>query len=490
MINQTIKTFVLLLAASLGGCAVGPDYKRPSVDIPAAFKESRGWKIAEPRDEATRGNWWEIYNDSELNALINQVEISNQNIQAAAAQYRLAQALLGQARASYLPVISAGPASTRGQGTSSAPATGTAVVSPGAPIRTTDRLSFTASWEADLWGRIGRNVEANDAALVASSADLQAALLSTQSTLVQSYMQLRVNDAERRLLDQSIAAYERSLQITSNRYEAGVAARIDVAQADTQLKSAQVQALDLGIQRAQLEHAIAVLIGRAPADFRIEPNDSIPRLPQIPLGLPSELLERRPDIAAAERRMASANALIGVAQATFFPALTMSATGGYQNSTFTNLLALPNRFWSIGPSLALTVFDGGARSAQKSQAMATYDKNVATYRQTVLSAFGQVEDNLIALRVLGEEGEAQQAAANLAAEVWTLTDNQYKSGTVSYLNVVIAQTTALNAAKSSLDIIGRKLVASSLLLAALGGDWHTPDSTGDSNKDSNVRVRP
>ena len=478
MTNQTNSRLLLLtlIAFMLDGCAAGPDYKRPSTDIPAAYKEAQGWKTAEPRDEISRGNWWEIYGDLELNSLVKQVEISNQNVRAAEAQHREALALLGVARASYFPVLSAGASATRGQGTSAAPATGATVVSPGAPIRNTDRLSLSASWEADVWGQIGRNVESNDASVMASAADLQAALLSAQSTLVQSYLQLRINDAQRRLFEQIIAAYDRSLQITRNRYEAGVAARLDVAQAETQLKSAQAQAVDLGVQRAQLEHAIAMLIGKAPANFQIKPIDTIPTLPETPVGLPSELLERRPDIAGAERRMAASNAQIGVAQAAFFPALMLSATGGYQNSSFSQLLTLPNQFWSLGPSLALTLFDAGARSAQKDLAIASYDKSVDTYRQTVLAAFQEVEDNLAALRILANEEEAQKAAAVLAAEAWDITDNQYQSGTVSYLNVVIAQATALTTAKSRLDITSRRLVASAVLLTALGGGWRASGS--------------
>ena len=473
MTNQTNSTLLLLtlVAFILGGCAVGPDYMRPSMDTPATYKEAQGWKIAEPRDEISRGNWWEIYGDPELNSLVQQVEVSNQNVRAAEAQYRQALALLSVARASYFPALSAGASSTRGQGTSASPATGATVASPGAPIRNTDRLSLSASWEADVWGRIGRNVESNDASVVASAADLQAALLSAQSALVQSYLQLRINDAQRRLFEQTIVAYDRSLQITRNRYEAGVAARLDVVQAETQLKSAQAQAIDLGVQRAQLEHAIAMLIGKAPANFQIKPTDSIPTLPDIPIGLPTELLERRPDIAGAERRIAAANAQIGIAQATFFPALTLNATGGYQSSSFSQLLTQPNQFWSLGPSLALTLFDAGARSAQKELAIASYDKSVDTYRQTVLAAFQEIENNLAALRILANEEEAQKAAAVLAAEAWDIADNQYKSGTVSYLNVVIAQATAFATARSRLDITSRRLVASAVLLTALGGGW-------------------
>jgi NodT family efflux transporter outer membrane factor (OMF) lipoprotein len=467
--HTRIARAVLIGALStLAGCAVGPDYRRPDAAAPARFKETQGWKMAEPRDEAPRGPWWERYGDPQLNALVAQVEVSNQNVQVAAAQYRQAQAVLDASRASYFPTVTGSFAATRGQGATSASTTTSSTTSA---IRNTDRLSLGASWEADVWGRIGRGVESSAAAAEASAADLQAALLSAQGTLVQSYMQLRVNDAQRRLLDETAVAYERSLQITRNRYAAGVAGRIDVAQAETQLKTTQAQAIDLGVQRAQLEHAIALLMGQAPADFALSPSDTLPVLPQIPVGLPSALLERRPDVAAAERRAAAANAKIGVAQAAFFPALTFSASGGYQDSSLSQLLTLPNRFWSLGPALALTLFDAGARSAQKEQAIAVYDQSVATYRQAVLTAFQDVEDNLVSLRVLADEAEVQRAATQFAEESLRLTDNQYRSGTVSYLNVVTTQAAALSAERSSLDIAGRRLLASAALLKALGGDW-------------------
>jgi NodT family efflux transporter outer membrane factor (OMF) lipoprotein len=457
---------VLLLA----GCAVGPDYRRPEAAVPAAFKEASGWKSAEPADEAPRGNWWEIYGDAGLNALVAQVEVSNENVLAAAAQYRQAVALLGGARAGYFPTATAGLSASRGQGTSPS-ATGAATVAPGAPIRDTARLSLGVNWEADVWGRIGRNVEAGEASAQASAADLQSALLSAQATLVQAYLQLRVSDAQQRLLERTIAGYQRSLQITRNRYEAGVAGRVDVAQAETQLRTAQAQAVDLGVQRAQLEHAIAVLLGKPPADFRLAAVDAPPKLPAVPVGLPSALLERRPDIAAAERRVAAANAQIGVARAAFFPALTLAASVGYQDSSFGHLLSQPNRFWSLGPALAMTLFDAGARAAQEEQAVAAYDRTVATYRQTVLAAFQEVEDNLAALRLLAEEAELQGAAARSAAEALELTENQYRAGTVSYLNVVTAQAAALGAARGELDVAGRRLVASAVLAKALGGGW-------------------
>jgi NodT family efflux transporter outer membrane factor (OMF) lipoprotein len=462
-----MKTRTLLLSLSLlAGCAVGPDYQRPEVATPASFKEAAEWKLAEPKDEAPRGNWWEIYGDAELNALVAQVAISNQNVLAAAAQYRQALALLGVAQAGYYPTLGAGLSASRGQGASSAGGGS----SPGTTANTV-RLAFSASWEADIWGHIGRSVEANQASAQASDADLRSALLSAQATLVQSYFQLRVNDAQQRLLEQTIAAYERSLQITRNRYEAGVAGRVDVAQAETQLKSTQAQAVDLGVQRAQLEHAIAVLIGRAPAEFQLKPTAGLVLPPAVPATLPATLLERRPDIAAAERRMAAANAQIGVAQAAFFPALSFNAAAGYQSSSFSHLLSLPNRFWSIGPALAATLFDAGARSAQKEGAVAGYEKSVASYRQTVLAAFQEVEDNLAALRQLGAEAALQRAAAQSAADALALTENQYRAGTVSYLNVVATQAAALGAQRNELDIAGRRLVANTVLLKALGGDW-------------------
>ncbi|HTH40779.1 MAG TPA: efflux transporter outer membrane subunit [Rhodocyclaceae bacterium] len=453
----------LSLGMSLAGCMVGPDYQRPDVETPAAFKEAGTWKAAEPADEKPRGSWWEAYGDEELNALVAKVAVSNQNVLSAAAQYRQAVAVLEGARASYFPTLGTSLAGTRAQSLTAAPAT------TASPTANTVKFSLSASWEADLWGQIGRTVESSDASAQASAADLGAALLSAQATLVQTYFQLRTTDAQIHLLQATVAAYERSLEITKNRYEAGVAGRVDVAQAEAQLQSTRAQALDLGVQRSQYEHAIAVLIGKPPAEFRLEAKAGVPTLPSIPTAIPSALLERRPDIAGAERRTAAANAQIGVAQSAFFPALTLGASGGYQNDALSGLVALPHRFWSLGPTLALTLFDGGARSAQKNSATAAYDKAVATYRQTVLSAFQEVEDNLAALRILGEEEGVQKAATRSAEEALALTQNQYIAGTVSYLNVVTAQATALTAQRSEIDILGRRLIAHGTLLKALGG---------------------
>lgn len=480
MVNMNIRYAVLMaLTGIVTGCAVGPDYVRPDVPMSARFKESDTWKAADPQDEMPRGAWWERFGDPELNALIEQVQVSNQNVRASEAAYRQAVGALDAAWAAYFPTLSTSFSATRAQGVqSSTSASAGATVSPGTPIRNTDRLSVgVSSWEIDVWGRIGRNVEANVATVAATQGDLQAALLSAQGTLAQTYMQLRTNDAQRKLLGETVAAYERSLEITRNRYNVGVAGRVDVVQAETQLKSAKAQLIDLGVQRAQYEHAIAVLVGKAPAEFSIADTGRLPELPALPAGIPSALLERRPDIAAAERRAASANASIGVAQAAFFPTLTLGATGGYQNTSLSDLLTTPNRFWSLGPSLALTLFDAGARSAAKAQAVAAYDKSVATYRQTVLAAFQDVEDNLASLRVLGDEATTQQEAAQLAAETLRLTDNQYRAGTVSYLNVVTAQATSLSADQNVISITGRRLVAAVGLLKALGGGWEVPNAT-------------
>jgi NodT family efflux transporter outer membrane factor (OMF) lipoprotein len=447
----------------LSGCSLGPDYVRPAVDIPAAYREATGWKQAEPADLLAAGRWWEGYGDPVLNGLAAQVAVGNQNVAAVAAQYRQAEALLAGTRAAWFPSLGAGFSATRSEGITGANSTNVT------PARTIDRLSLSSTWEADLWGRLGRNVEAGDANLQASAADLAAATLSAQATLVQSYLQLRINDAQQRLLARTIEAYRRSWQIVKNRKDAGIATSADVAQAEALLKTTEAQAIDLGIQRAQLEHAIALLIGKLPSQFNLAAIDAAPGLPEIPLVLPSQLLERRPDVAAAERRVAAANAQIGVAQAAFFPSLTFSASGGYQHTSLSDLITVPHHFWSLGPALALSLFDGGARSAAKQQAVANHERTVATYRQTVLSAFQEVEDNLAILRILEQEREVQAGATRAANEFQRLTQNQYMAGTVSYLNVATAQAAALSAERTSLDLLNRQLAASVALIKALGG---------------------
>ncbi len=442
----------------LAACTVGPKYVRPTVDTPSAYKEGGEWKVAQPRDAIQRGRWWELFNDAQLNALAEQVEISNQDVRFAEAQLRQARALVRSARASLFPNVAARGSVTRSGS------------SPGGPSNSLS-LALDAGWEADIWGRVGRTVEANASSAQASAADLEAVRLLAQAELASNYFQLRALDAQRQLLDDSVAAFQKSLDLTRNRYAVGVAGKIDVVQAETQLKSTQAQAIDLGAQRSQLEHAIAVLIGRPPAEFALAPLPFIVAMPAVPLGFPSELLERRPDIAAAERGVAAANAQVGVAQAAFFPALTLSASAGLGGSTLAQWLTAPSRFWSLGPALAQSVFDAGLRRALTDQAIAAYDASVANYRQTVLNGFREVEDNLAALQVLQQEAAVQQEAIQAARLALDLTINQYKAGTVSYLNVVTAQTAWLTNERTAVGIRGRQLTAAVTLVKALGGGW-------------------
>ncbi|HZV98513.1 MAG TPA: efflux transporter outer membrane subunit, partial [Methylophilaceae bacterium] len=406
-------------------------------------------------------------------ALVEQVEVSNQNIRLVEAQFRQARALAQQARSEYFPLLTGGVSTIRNK----PPSNVSNAQNFNPSINTTYRLNLDASWEPDIWGRVARSVEAGSAGMQASTADIEAAKLSAQAELAQNYFLLRISDARKKLLDDTVAAYERSLQLTKNQYAVGVVARADVVTSETQLKSAKAQAVDVGIQRAQLEHAIAVLIGKVPAEFSLPPaNETFTAVPpSIPLGIPSQLLERRPDIAAAERRTAQANARIGVAQAAFFPSLILSATLGYQSRSFANWLTLPSRFWSLGPALAQTIFDGGFRKAQKAEAIAVFDQNAANYRQTVLTAFQEVEDNLASLRILEEEAQLQEDAVKSARESVQLTLNQYKAGIVNYLNVVNVETIALTNERTMLNIQSSRMVAAVLLVKALGGGWHAAE---------------
>ncbi|MCI1003831.1 efflux transporter outer membrane subunit [Herbaspirillum sp. C7C8] len=483
-----LKPLLAVLAASfaLAACSVGPDYVRPQMDTgPAVFKEGQHWKPAQPRDLMADGKWWEMFGDPQLNALADQVDISNQNLALAEANFRSAVALVQSSRSAYAPTLSASAGASRGRsgsaGSSSATSSGTSTSSSSSgSVRNAYTFSLTASWEADIWGKVRRDVESSQASAQASAADLAAARLSAQAQLAQNYLQLRVLDAQQQLLEDTVQAYQRSLQVTQNQYAAGLAAKSDVIQAQTQLKSAQASALDNGVTRAQVEHAIALLVGKTPAQFSLPRAPLTAVAPPVPQGVPSMLLERRPDVAAAERRVASANAKIGVAKAAYFPSLTLSASGGYQSSTFADWFTLPGRVWSLGPQLAQTIFDGGARAAATDQAIATYDGTVATYKQTVLTAFQEVEDNLAALRILEQEAAVQGEALQAARQAVTLVTNQYKAGTVSYVNVITAQATALSAELTSLSILNRRMAASVLLAKALGGGWdgHSLDDLG------------
>jgi len=450
----------------LAGCAVGPDYRRPDAEVTPAYKEAGEWNVAQPRDALDRGRWWDVFGDRQLDALVERVEVSNQNVRVLEARFRQAQALVTSSRSAYFPTLEADVSLTRSRSP-----TGVIGGTTAGRVITNRSASLNSAWEADLWGRLRRTVEAVEANAQASAADLAAARLSVQAELAANYFQLRALDAQRQLLDDTVAAFGKSLELTRNRYAAGVAAKVDVVQGETQLKSTQAQAIDLGVQRAQLEHAIAVLIGRPPAGLSIAPLPLSATLPRIPPGLPSELLERRPDIAAGERRVAAANAQIGAAKAAYFPSLTLSASYGSRSADAAQWLTAPARFWSIGPALAQSIFDAGLRRAQTEQAIAAYDATVAEYRQAVLAGFQEVEDNLAALRILEEEAKVQEDAVRAARESVELTLNQYKAGTVSYINVVTVQTTQLNNERAAVGILGRRLVAAVGLVKALGGGW-------------------
>ena len=469
--QQKIAKFLIITGtfALLNACTAGPDYVRPTAVVPAAYKEVAGWKAAQPKDNCIKGAWWEIFNDPQLNALEAQVNISNQNIIAAEAQFREARALVQQARAGYFPTVTAGASFTR---TRSRAASG----SQGSLSGVSDyQLPVDVSWEPDVWGRVRRMVEASQANAQASAADLGATQLSLQGELAQDYFQLRTLDAQKQLLDATVMAYQKSLDLTKYLYAQGVDSSADVLQAETQLKTTEAQAIDLGVQRAQMEHAIALLAGKPASDFSIPVAPLAVVSPAIPVGMPSELLERRPDIAAAERLVASANAQIGVAESAFYPSITLSASGGFASPDISKWLTWPSRLWSIGSAISETVFDAGLRQALTEQARAAYDASVASYRQTVLTGFQEVEDNLAALRILEQEAGVQDEAVKAARQTVAVITNQYKAGTVSYLNVIVSQSTELADENTAVSILGRRMSASVLLIKALGGGWKAAD---------------
>ncbi len=464
-----MNRIILALLFAVEGCAVGPDYERPSAPSQEQFKETpQGWKEAQPSDAIARGTWWQIFGDPQLGALVEKIEKSNFSLAASEAQYRQAQAALGIARAGLLPSVDANASIQRSHSPSGVIGGTTA----GRTV-TTRSVGLSTSWEIDLWGHVRRQVEASQASLDASAGDLAAARLSLQAQLMTAYFQVRLLDVQKQLLDDTVAAFRKSLELTNNRYNVGVAAKADVVQADAQLKSTLAQGVDLGVQRAQLEHAIAILTGTPPSAFALPKIEKYEiAVPIIPPGLPSALLERRPDIAASERRVAAANAQIGVAKSAFFPTLTLSGQYGYRSGDpSVNLFELPNRFWSLGPALAMNLFDFGLRRSQTDQAIAAYDATVANYRQVTLTALGEVEDNLAALRVLEEEAQLEADAVEAARQSLELTLNQYKAGTVSYLNVVTVQAQYLTEQRTALGILQRRLAAAVALVRALGGGW-------------------
>jgi NodT family efflux transporter outer membrane factor (OMF) lipoprotein len=466
-------TQILAVASTslMTACAVGPKYARPQVPVPPAYKEQASaagdlLRPAQPRDQLPRQGWWELFGDVRLNELEAQMMRANPTLAEAEARFRQARALVRQDRAAYFPTVTATTSATRTHtGTSSRVG-----VSNGA--LTDYSLGGDATWEADLWGRIRQTVAAGTASAQAAVGDVESTRLSLSAELAADYFQLRSFDAEVALFDRTIDAYQRAATLTRNQYNAGIVSRADVEQADTQLTAAQAQAIDLGLQRAQLEHAIAVLIGEPPASLSLAPTPLHGDPPLVPADVPSRVLERRPDVAAAERRVAAANAQIGVASAAFFPTLTLDATGGFQATRVQQWLSWPMRFWSVGPALALTVFDGGARRAVKAQAVASYDETAAAYRQTVLAAFQDVEDNLAAERLLREEAEGQEAAVAAALRSLEISMNQYRAGTVSYLQVATQQTALLTNQRTALAVTARRFVAAVQLVRALGGGWN------------------
>lgn len=459
----------LAFALLLGGCAVTQVEPPTPAPAPAQFKETALWQRA-PSGTVSNvpDEWWTLFHDPVLNELQSRLVIGNENLKSAVAQVASARAELGASRAAQLPTLSAGLSGSRSDSGSQSSSTTTG--NQRGPQNSIS-LSATAAWELDLWGRLSQATSGSEARYQASVADLASARLSAQATLAQTYLAMRTAEAQQALIERSIAGYQRSLDLTQARYQSGVAAQTDVLQAQTQLKTAQVQGLEAATQRAQLEHALAVLLGQAPSAFSIAVNAALPQAPEVPTVLPATLLERRPDIAAAQQRVNAAYAQIGVADAAFFPALTLSATAGYRNNSLSNLLSAPNLFWSIGPALAQTLLDGGARRSASDQARANADLATSTYRQTVLTAFQEVEDNLVLASQLRAEAQLQQDALQYAQRNLDITNEQYRVGTVSYLNVVTAQTSALSSERTLLDVRNRQLAAVNQLLKNIAGRW-------------------
>ncbi|WP_426109713.1 efflux transporter outer membrane subunit [Massilia sp. PWRC2] len=450
----------LLAATLLGGCAVGPAYRLPATPQPAAFKEAGPWQLAVPADTLERGPWWTLFNDAQLNALVARVRIDNQNVAVAVANYAAARASIAQQRAQLLPTVTLNTGADRSGGAAN---NGTGK---------NYRLSIGGSWEPDVWGRLRAGVNGAEASAQASAADLAAATLSAQGELAIDYFSLREIDAERELVRQTISGYERVLQITQNRFDAGIAARTDVLQAQTQLAQTRSDDLTLERQRAQLEHAIAILLGRAPAGFTLPTAPWLANVPEVPAGVPSSLLQRRPDIAAAERRVAAANANIGVAQAAYYPNIGLSGSYGTAGPSVSDLFNVSTAVWSLGLSAAQTLFNGGATSAAVAAATAQRDAAAARYRQTVLTAFGDVEDQLAATRILAAQLVLRRQASDAANQVETQILNRYTAGQISYTEVVQAQATALSARRALAQSQADRQTTAVALIASLGGGWN------------------
>lgn len=458
-----------IAVACVAGCTVGPNYVRPTAEVPDSFKElGADWRQSQPSDAADKGKWWEVYQDSQLNALEDQIAVSNQSLKVAQAQFDQARAAVRITRAAQFPTVTVNPngghfheSSTRSSATNLA------------PTEFSDyQIPFDASYEADVWGRVRRTVEASRSEAQASAGDLANVELSLRAELALDYFQLRGLDAQQALLDSTVASYEKALELTEQQYNGGLTSAVTVAEAQTQLETTRAQAVDVGVQRAAFEHAIAVLVGKPVAKFSLPPQPLTVPPPQIPPGLPSQLLERRPDVSAAERRMQEANANIGVAKAAYYPTITLSPTGGFESGAVSTLIQGPSGFWSIGANALETIFDAGRRRGVTEQAIAAYNQNVATYRQTVLSAFQDVEDNLAALRILEQEAATEEGAVKAAEHSLSLSLTRYRGGVTSYLEVTTAQTVALSDEVTAVNILTRRMTASVSLVKAVGGGWN------------------
>jgi NodT family efflux transporter outer membrane factor (OMF) lipoprotein len=463
----------------MAGCAVGPKYARPTVPTPPAYKEAApqslkqgDWKPAQPGDQNLRGKWWEIFGDPELDALEEQVTVSNQDLKAAEARFREARALVRFNRSAEYPTLAVGPSASYVKDSNNTPAFPTSVARTGSGDFA---LPFDLSYEIDLWGRIRRSVAVAREETQATAADVATASLSLHAELAIDYFELRSADMQKKILDETAKAYTDAYRLTATRFQGGASPRSDVAQAKTQLDDARVQDTDVTVQRAAYEHAIAVLTGKPPAavNLALAPLNLAP--PNVPVGLPSELLERRPDIAAAERRVAEANEQIGIARAAYYPTLSLGATAGYESTHIANLLSGPNALWAVGPELAETLFDAGRRRATSQAAWANFDVVTANYRQTALNAFQQVEDNLAALRILDDEAQQQHEATASAQDWLEVSTNRYQGGVDNYLQVIIAQTSALENERNEADILRRRMDAIVLLIKAAGGGWNVSE---------------
>jgi NodT family efflux transporter outer membrane factor (OMF) lipoprotein len=467
--SQQTAGWVLIAIAvlQLTACVVGPKYHPPVAQAPPAYKEVGDWKPAQPNDENLGGSWWTIFQDPQLDALELQVNVSNQNLKAAEAQFRQARAVLRYYRADYYPTVTAGPSATRTHISANSP---TSTALRGANYNDFV-LPFDVSYPADVWGRVRKNVESYREQAQASAADLATVNLSMHADLAVDYFQARSLDAEEQLLNSTVKQYEQALELNESRFQGGIASEVDVEQAKTQLETTRAQAIDVGVARAQYEHAVAILIGKPPAEFSLPPLPLTAPPPHVPISVPSELLERRPDIAAAERRVAAANAQIGVAKSAYYPLINLGASGGFESSAITTLINGPSGLWSIGLSAVGTVFDVGRRRSLNDQARAAYDYQVAAYRENVLTGFQQVEDNLAAVRILENEAKVQNEAVVAAQRSLDLSVTRYKGGVTSYLEVITAQSAALADEVTAVNILGRRMANTVLLIQALGGGW-------------------